>query len=672
MPISAWKRFLPSPSQRLPAIFVICLLLPGVTLAVLGLRALRQERQLADQQIRENLEETAGRAVVDLQGEFRQWQEAVQETDADRLENSDTWPEKLRQAIASPGNAVIISKTDNTLQPYPPQQLLYIPGHRENRQQYRLPPSSFLEEAEKLELRQKDYAGAIRIYNDLLETAKTPFRAFYLQRLARCLRKEGRLDEALESYRELARLEPVSIGPVPSDLIAVFETCSLMAERRDDKQFAITALDFYRDLIESRWRLGKQAFAYYIESAEAWLRNTSRPPGEVQRLQQLKEKKLALTEAVEALIENPRRVLLTPNGTFLAFWASETSTGLILSPDFLKSEWEPRIFSTANEKGFRFNVSASGGELLFGIAAEGTRTLEVVRTLQINNQPWHLQIWPQDPSYMYAGLQRTQNFYLAVLVVMMGLLGFGGYITIRTVKRELEVARMRAEFVSTVSHEFRSPLAGIMQLGELLLDDRVKDESKKPGYYRMIVQESKRLGSLVENLLDFSRMEEGRKEYNFSPLNTVRWLQELGTAFQNEAATHEFTLETDIPDALPEINGDTEALTCAVRNLLDNAMKYSPDSRTIWLGAESGNEQLTISVRDRGVGISDQDRHRIFEKFYRVDGRISQKVKGVGLGLSLVKHIVTAHGGDVECTSCSGKGSTFTIHLPVSLSTENN
>jgi signal transduction histidine kinase len=255
-------------------------------------------------------------------------------------------------------------------------------------------------------------------------------------------------------------------------------------------------------------------------------------------------------------------------------------------------------------------------------------------------------------------------------LVMMALLGFGGYITIRTVKRELEIARMRADFVSTVSHEFRSPLAGILQLGEMLLDERIADEVKKRGYYRMIVQESKRLGSLVENLLDFSRMEEGRKEYRFTPVNTSRWLRELAATFGEEAAAHEFTLEADIPGALPEITADAEALTCAVHNLLDNAVKYSPGGRTIWLDAGSEDGRVTISVRDRGVGISEEDRRHIFEKFYRVDGRLARKVKGVGLGLSLVKHIVTAHGGDVECTSRSGEGSTFTIHLPATREAE--
>jgi signal transduction histidine kinase len=224
---------------------------------------------------------------------------------------------------------------------------------------------------------------------------------------------------------------------------------------------------------------------------------------------------------------------------------------------------------------------------------------------------------------------------------------------------------MRADFVSTVSHEFRSPLTGIRQLGEMLLDGRVRSEEKQRGYYRLIVQESRRLGRLVENILDFSRMEEGRKEYRFAPLNTSIWLRRLVEDFQSELVQNGISIVSHIPDELPPLSGDAEALGCAVHNLLDNAVKYSPASKTVWLDVKTEDGRIAIAVRDQGAGISEQDQRHIFEKFYRVDGEISRKVKGAGLGLSLVKHTVTAHGGDVECASRLGEGSTFTIRLPV-------
>jgi signal transduction histidine kinase len=247
------------------------------------------------------------------------------------------------------------------------------------------------------------------------------------------------------------------------------------------------------------------------------------------------------------------------------------------------------------------------------------------------------------------------------------LLLFGGALTVRIVRREMEIARLRADFVSTVSHEFRSPLTGIRHLGEMLLDGRVTDREKQGGYFRMIVQESGRLARLVENVLDFSRMEEGRREYKFEPLDPTPWLRNLAADFGAEITPSGIAVEANIPDGLPPISADGQALGSAVRNLLDNAVKYSPGQKTVWLDAAAEAGAVRIDVRDRGVGISEQDRKHIFDRFYRAGGDISKRVKGAGLGLSLVHHIVSAHGGTVECRSRLGEGSTFSVRLPVAV-----
>src|SRR5262249_7318542 len=213
------------------------------------------------------------------------------------------------------------------------------------------------------------------------------------------------------------------------------------------------------------------------------------------------------------------------------------------------------------------------------------------------------------------------------------------------------------------SHEFRSPLAGINQLGEMLRDGRVKDEPTRQRYYEMIVRESQRLRRLVENVLDFSRMEEGRKRYRFEPVEPGARLRPLSGAFQDEVASEGLQVQATVPEALPVLVGDREALTTAVHNLLDNAAKYSRDSKTLWLEASANGDGLSVTVRDRGVGISEQDKPHIFEKFYRGGGDPRHQVKGAGLGLNLVRHIVIAHGGSVDFESKEGEGSAFTVHL---------
>jgi signal transduction histidine kinase len=251
-----------------------------------------------------------------------------------------------------------------------------------------------------------------------------------------------------------------------------------------------------------------------------------------------------------------------------------------------------------------------------------------------------------------------------MLAIVLALLVFGGYFTLHTARSELAVAQMKSDFVSTVSHEFRSPLAGLHQIGEMLRDGRVLEASRQD-YYEMIVAETQRLRRLVENILDFSRMEDGRKQYHFELLEPTSWLREVAEDFRGQVARAGFAVEANIPAGLPTIVADRETLTSAVHNLLDNAVKYSRDSRTVRVEAVADGDDLAISVRDRGTGIRDEDRPHIFEKFFRGGGETARRVKGAGLGLNLVQHIVTAHGGAIDFETREGEGSTFTIRLKV-------
>jgi signal transduction histidine kinase len=191
----------------------------------------------------------------------------------------------------------------------------------------------------------------------------------------------------------------------------------------------------------------------------------------------------------------------------------------------------------------------------------------------------------------------------------------------------------------------------------------VTEPSKRQQYYDLIVYESDRLARLVENVLDFSRMEDGRKQYSFEVLDTSAWLNDVVDEFQREASRTGHKLEARIPEKLPDVRGDREALSTALRNLLDNACKYSPHSETVWLEAETFNGGVQVQVRDRGVGIPIGEQSQIFEKFYRGRGELSKQVKGAGLGLSLVQRIMASHHGEVRVESREGEGSTFFIHL---------
>ena len=681
----AWPRFLRSPGRRLVGVFALFILLPGAFLGIFALRVLRQESQLARQRTRESLERTAEEIGRDLDAEFRQWNDAARSAASlKRPLDVDSFPKIIGQAFTEPGGGVFLSISEERLVVFPPGALLYVSRNSAPAQTGLSRPLAGLAEAESLEITQKDYPRAIRAYRNLFDSAAAGSRPLLLQRLARTLRKAGRLEEAIGAYRDLRSLDVVWIGGLPSDLIARAELCSLASERGDTVDLARESLAFYRDLASGKWLLDKQRYLYYSDLGRTWCRNSqakgrafaaetdpqTKPgapaaaeAGEFNSLRATEGRRLALSSAADDFLKNPRTILPGTGLAYLAFRNTDPFAAILISADVLQSRWWPRILSSRGED-LEAVLYAGDGSPVIGSPPSATPSFAVTHDLRIDDKPWLLQIWPRRPEAIYTDVRQRRTLSLMMLGFVMVMLAFGGYLTVRIIKRELEIARLRADFVSTVSHEFRSPLTGIRQLGGMLLDGRVTDPEKQQGYFKMIVQESDRLSRLVENILDFSRMEEGRKEYRFEPLDPSPWLRTLVADFVTEIAMHGTVVEADIPDGLPPISADKEALGSAVRNLLDNAVKYSPGSKIVWLDAGAEGGAVKISVRDKGVGISEHDQKRIFDRFYRAEGEISKRIKGAGLGLSLVKHVVTAHNGTVECRSKVGEGSIFTIRLP--------
>ena len=216
-----------------------------------------------------------------------------------------------------------------------------------------------------------------------------------------------------------------------------------------------------------------------------------------------------------------------------------------------------------------------------------------------------------------------------------------------------------------MSHELRTPLASIRVFGEFLKLGRVKDEAKMREYGEYIESESRRLTQIINNILDFSRIESGQKSYQFLPTDIGETVADTLKMFEVRLRQSGFVIDLEILNSpLPSVEIDADAITQALVNLLDNAVKYSGDSKLINVRLARENRFVSISVADGGVGIPDEDRERIFERFHRVSTGLVHDVKGSGLGLAIVKHIVEAHGGKVAVQSEPGRGSTFTVLLP--------
>ena len=264
----------------------------------------------------------------------------------------------------------------------------------------------------------------------------------------------------------------------------------------------------------------------------------------------------------------------------------------------------------------------------------------------------------------WARINFIGNMTLSVILALVLLAGIG--LTVRTALREMRLSAMKNEFVSNVSHELRTPLSSIRVFAEHMRRGRVNDEGKIREYGAYIETESRRLTQLINNILDFSRIESGHIEYNFECTDLEELLAATMGSYAVRLRDKGFEVDYQGPEEpLPEMKLDSNAIERAVANLLDNAVKYANGDR--WVGVELAEKdgEVTITVSDHGIGIPKSEHERIFERFHRVSTGLVHDVKGSGLGLPLVKHIAEAHGGSVTVQSEPGKGSVFTIHLPV-------
>ena len=248
----------------------------------------------------------------------------------------------------------------------------------------------------------------------------------------------------------------------------------------------------------------------------------------------------------------------------------------------------------------------------------------------------------------------------------LSLLMIGGiFLTYRNISREMNLARLKSDFVANVSHELRTPLALIRLYAETLELGRLNSKEKYQEYFRIIREESERLSSLINNILDFSRIEAGRKEYEFKETDLSELVRSTLDTYRFQIEQNGFTFEENIAKDIPPVNVDREAIARSLLNLVNNALKYSKDKKYIGVSLYRANGSVKLEVSDHGIGISPAEQEKIFEKFYRCGDPLVHNVKGSGLGLSLVRHIARAHGGDVKVESAPERGSKFTIALPL-------
>ena len=441
------------------------------------------------------------------------------------------------------------------------------------------PIPSDLAAADDLALLAHDVRGAIRAYERLLPSAPAELKPAVLNRLGRNYAATGQLDAALRAYARLEAMADGRVGSLPASLVGAYERCRLLRGAESHTrgpngspgEADECAVRVYEGLVTGRWPIEKPRFEDYVAGARAWLTGDARAATDVARLGALEARARVVAEEAGTALSAWQAAGVGSQGyrgheeagrVWMSFAASgraaaEPDSLLVLPSSFLSSAVWAQVLPIQTAEDAELVLVAPGGSLCTRAGAprdaprSGATTVaatphgtEISRTLRDGDMVWQVQARGRGPGRLAGTLVVRQRVYIATLLLMVASLVIGAVFVTRTVRREMEISRLKSQFVSAVSHEFRSPLTSIRQLAELL-DRGVPSPDRSRQYFKVILDESERLSRLVERVLDFSRMEEGRREYTMAPIDTAPWLARV--AADAAHALGGKRLETSIP-----------------------------------------------------------------------------------------------------------------------------
>jgi two-component system phosphate regulon sensor histidine kinase PhoR len=277
---------------------------------------------------------------------------------------------------------------------------------------------------------------------------------------------------------------------------------------------------------------------------------------------------------------------------------------------------------------------------------------------------WRIQITPRDVAELRAQAETERLLGVLLIPVSTVIIAVGLGVLWLSVRAERKTSQLKSDFIANVSHELKTPLSIIRMFGELLATGRQKGDAMAREYAGIITRESERLSHLIDNVLDFARLERGKASYRFAEGRLEDVVERALDVCRHRLDKEKLRLKTDIEPALPLVRMDEDAMTLVLLNLVDNAVKYGGDGGEVLVRLRRVPGAVALSIADRGSGIAADEQRRIFDRFYRAESARSRNVRGSGIGLALVKHIAEAHGGRVEVKSAPGRGSTFTVYLP--------
>jgi len=571
--------------------------------------------------------------------------------------------------------------------------------------------AGLIRQAETAEFANGNLEQALSLYRQAQQTAdSTAGRSLTLSRVGRTLFKLGRIREGISSYRDLLGIEAdtMSASGVPYHVVALSRLSDGFDELGEPAQRDATQRVLLEYLVENPWDL-QCGYGYYLSgtldtlvdgagspSAVTGSGPSSQPTQSRAAVDELVSRASAILEAAataewirseigsrlpaeigpgedgslshahlpasdgEAPVQIRYR-LLRPERSAEGI----SAFGYVIQPDYVSDDLLPRILESVD----------LGADLLVGIVdGRGERRSdagrvpasgEVASAEFLSIFPgWSIALFDRRGRSIAQIVARENRGYGVLMVALVVVLAAGVIFTVRASAREAELARMKSDFVSNVSHELKTPLALIRMFGETLESGLVENEGDRQEFLAIIRRESERLTHLINNVLDFGKIESGAKEYVFAREDIVELVRETLDAYRCLFDRLRIEVHADLPEAPIYLSLDRDAIAQSLVNLFQNVIKYASGGEHVGAKVWVEDDEACVSVADRGAGIPEDELALIFEKYHRVEGGEAGAKRGSGLGLAIVKHAVEGHGGTVDVQSTIGQGSVFTLRLP--------
>jgi signal transduction histidine kinase len=619
-----------------PAVFFAVAIVSTTALGWLVLEQYRQDAIVEAQRQRAAVAQTAERTVANMHRTLFELEALVRAGD-------------IASAAVARGLSVLSMATD-AVAVRPEGSLPFVPVRD---RAVREAPTSAFAAADRLEFADggRDQEGALRLCLDLARSSDTAIRAAALTRVARIHRRLGHPDAALRAYAELATIDGVSVDGLPPALVASVARIGIHERAHDIGAMRRETEALRRNLASGAWSLLQSEYEFYFGEVT---RHLGAPAVEDLDARARAEAAGWLWQQRASLPPVSRRAVPVSHGPAFAMWS--TSPGelraVVGGPAYLGS-----LVAETVPAGFVATLTHPDGANLFGPdVPDGAVEVRAASS----GLPWSLHVARGTGALSAGGGRRLLLLLVFGTVALVTVTG--GALILRSIRRELRVARMQADFVTAVSHEFRTPLSSMYQIAQMLEGDRFATAEARRTSYEVLVRETERLRQLVEGLLDFGRFERA-DAFRFERLDVAVLVRSTVRDFANRAAQDGYVVELACECVEAFVRADRDALVRALWNLLDNAVKYSPDCRTVWVEVVADRNDVRITVRDQGLGIPMEEQQQVFDRFVRGATSKARRIKGTGIGLAMVRQIVHAHGGEIRVQSEPGRGSCFTMEL---------